>query len=234
MISGGNRMSPAPATDPLLPGDLIGTRVSTVVVQRVPADRVSRFLECQRALIGAAKAFPGYQSTELIPPSEERPEEWVAVIHFDDQQSLQLWLDSPVRAEWVKKLREDIGDFELKTLPSGFGIWFAGLATGPDRPPPASWKIAMTVLLWLYPVVMVLAVLTRPLIPLLGIAAVMLISNTLSVAIGQWLTMPLLTNLLRPWFGANTPDKRMLSIGVLILMWLFLGCLVVLFRFATG
>src|SRR5580658_7081923 len=100
MISGGNRMSPAPATDPLLPRDLIGTRVSTVVVQRVPTDRVSRFLECQRALIGAAKTFPGYQSTELVPPSEERPEEWVAVIHFDDQQSLQLWLDSPVRAEW--------------------------------------------------------------------------------------------------------------------------------------
>ncbi len=127
-----------------------------------------------------------------------------------------------------------IGDFKLKTLPSGFGIWFAGLATGPDRPPPASWKIAMTVLLWLYPVVMVLAVLTRPLIPLLGIAAVMLISNAISVAVGQWLTMPVLTNLLRPWFGAITPDKRLFSFGVLVMMWLFLGCLVVLFRLVTG
>ncbi len=193
-----------------------------------------RFLECQRALIGAAKGFSGYQSTELIPPSEDRPEEWVAILHFNDNPSLERWLDSPVRAEWVRKLRDEIGDFELKTLPSGFGVWFAGLATGPDRPPPASWKIAMTVLLGLYPIVMVLAVFTGPLISLLGMAAVMLISNAISVAIGQWITMPLLTNLLRPWFDANTPDKGAFSIGVLILMWLFLGCLVVLFRFATG
>jgi uncharacterized protein len=227
-------MSSPPADAPLLPADLAGTRVSTVVVQRVPADRVPRFLECQRALIGAAKDFPGYQSTELIPPSDERSEEWVATLHFDDKPSLDRWLDSPIRAEWVKKLRDDIGDFELKTLPSGFGIWFAGLATGPDRPPPAGWKIAMTVLLGLYPTVMLLFVLIGPYLNPLGMAAGMLISNTLSVAIGQWLTMPLLTNVLRPWFAANTPDKRVLSIGVLVLMWLFLGLLVVLFRFVTG
>ena len=200
-------MNTAPATDPLLPGDLVGPRVSTVVVQRVPADRVPRFLECQRALIGAAKGSPGYQSTELIPPSEDRPEEWVAILHFDDQPSLERWLDSPVRAEWVKKLRDEIGDFELKTLPSGFGIWFAGLATGPDHPPPASWKIAMTVLLWLYPIVMLLYVLIGPYLNALGIAASMLISNTLSVAIGQWVTMPVLTNVLRPGSMRIHPTK---------------------------
>ena len=43
-----------------------------------------------------------------------------------------------------------------------------------------------------------------------------------------------LTELLGPWFNANTPDKRVLSIGGLVLMWLFLGGLVVLFRFVTG
>ncbi len=200
-------MSPAPATDPLLPGDIIGTRVSTVVVQRVPSDRVPRFLECQRALIGAAKGFSGYQSTELIPPSEDRQEEWVAILHFDDRPSLDRWLDSPVRAEWVKKLRDEIGDFELKTLPSGFGIWFAGLATGRDCPPPPSWKIAMTVLLGLYPTVMLLYVLSGSYVKPLGLAAGMLISNTLSVAIGQWVTMPILTNVLRPGSTRTHPAK---------------------------
>ena len=70
-----------------VPVDIRGARVSTVVVQRVPSDRVPRFLECQRALTQAAKGFPGYQSTELYPPADDRPEEWVAVLHFDDQQS---------------------------------------------------------------------------------------------------------------------------------------------------
>jgi uncharacterized protein len=227
-------MSSPPAAGPTLPEDIRGARVSTVVVQRVPANLVPRFLECQRALTEAAKRFPGYQSTELLPPADERPEEWVGIIHFDDQQSLQRWLDSPVRAEWVQKLRDEIGDFQLKTLPSGFGVWFAGLATGPEGKPPPSWKIAMTVLLGLYPIVMLLFVLIGPYLNPLGVAAAMLISNTISVAIGQWVTLPLLTNGLRPWFDANTPDKRLVSIGGLVLMWLFLGGLVVLFRLVTG
>jgi antibiotic biosynthesis monooxygenase (ABM) superfamily enzyme len=227
-------MDSAPATGPLLPMDFRGARVSTVVVHCVPTDRVPRFLECQRALTEAAKGFPGYQSTELYPPADDKPEEWVAVIHFDDQQSLQRWLDSPVRAEWIKKLRAEIGDFQLKTLPSGFGVWFAGLATGPDRAPPPSWKIAMAVLLGLYPIVMLLYVLIGPYLNPLGMAAGMLVSNTISVAIGQWVTMPLLTNVLGAWFNANTSDKRVFSIGGLVLMWGFLAGLMVLFRFVTG
>jgi antibiotic biosynthesis monooxygenase (ABM) superfamily enzyme len=227
-------MSSPKVDDPLLPKDIRGARASTVVVQRVPADRVPRFLECQRALTQAATGFPGYQSTELFPPADERPEEWVGVIHFDDEQSLERWLDSPVRAEWVKKLHDEIGDFQLKILPAGFGAWFAGLATGPEGKPPPSWKIAMAVLLGLYPIVMLLFVLVGPYLSALGVAASMLISNTISVAIGQWVTMPLLTNGLRTWFDANAPDKKVLSIGGLVLMWLFLGGLVLLFRLVTG
>ncbi len=65
-------MSSAPADDPLVPMDIRGARVSTVVVQRVPADRVQRFLECQRGLTQAAESFPGYQGTELYPPADDR------------------------------------------------------------------------------------------------------------------------------------------------------------------
>ena len=54
------------------------------------------------------------------------------------------------------------------------------------------------------------------------------------MAISQWVMMPLLTNGLGPWLKANSADKRLLSIGVFVLIWLFLGGLVVLFRFVTG
>ncbi len=227
-------MSSAPADDPLVPMDIRGARVSTVVVQRVPADRVQRFLECQRGLTQAAEGFPGYQGTELYPPADDRHQEWVAVIHFNDQESLQRWIDSPVRAEWIKKLRDEIGDFQLKTLPSGFGAWFAGLETGPEGEPPPSWKIAMTVLLGLYPTVMVLALLVGRYLSPLGMAVSMLIGNTLSVALTQWVVIPPLMNALGPWLRANAPDKRVLSFGGLVLIWLLLGGLAVLFRVVTG
>jgi uncharacterized protein len=228
------RMTSAPAHDLLVSAVAGGPPVSTVVVQRVPADRVQKFLECQRGLSQAAEQFPGCRGTELYPPPDDRHSEWVAILHFDDHESLEGWLDSPVRAEWVTKLRSEIGDFQLKTLPTGFGAWFAGLETGPEGDPPPSWKIATTVLLGLYPTVMLLALLVGRHLSPLGMAVSMLIANTLSVATCQWVVMPPLMNALGPWLHANGADKRGLSIGGLALIWLFLGGLVMLFRVVTG
>jgi uncharacterized protein len=227
-------MSSAPTNDRPVPMDIRGARVSTVVVQRVPANRVQRFLECQRGLTQAAEGFPGYKGTELYPPADDQHQEWVAVIHFNDQQSLQGWIDSSNRADWIKKLRTEIGDFQLKTLPSGFGAWFAGLKTGPAGDPPPSWKIAMTVLLGLYPTVMVIALLVGPHLTPLGLAVSMLISNTLSVATTQWVVIPPLMNALGPWLRANAPDKRVFSFVGFALIWLLLGGLAVLFRVLSG
>jgi hypothetical protein len=227
-------MNSAPVSEPPFPTGIRGARVSTVVVQRVPADGVQRFLEFQRGIMKAAEGFRGYRGTELYPPDDGRHEEWVAVINFDDHESLQCWIDSPARAEWTKQLRDNFGDFQLKTLPSGFGGWFAGLLTAQEGAPPPSWKIAMTVLLGLYPTVMLLALLVGQNLSFLGMAMSMLISNTLSVAILQWVVIPPLTKALGPWLNANTPDGRTLSIGGLILLFLLLGGLAVLFRVVTG
>jgi antibiotic biosynthesis monooxygenase (ABM) superfamily enzyme len=227
-------MSSALADDPHVPMEMRGARVSTVVVQRVPEDRKATFLECQRGLAQAAEGFPGYQGTELYPPADDRHPEWVSVIHFSDQESLRGWLDSPVRTEWINKLRAEIGDFQLKTLPSGFGAWFAGLVTGPEGQPPPSWKVAMTVLLGLYPTVMILALVVGPFLNPLGMAASMLIGNALSVVVLQWVVMPPLTNALGPWLRANAPDKRATSIGGIALIGLLLGVLLVLFHLLAG
>jgi antibiotic biosynthesis monooxygenase (ABM) superfamily enzyme len=223
-------MSSTLAEDPRVPFEIRDPRVSTVVVQRVPEDRRQTFLECQHGLTRAAEAFPGYRGTELYPPQDGRPPEWVSVIHFNDQESLQHWLDSPVRAEWIRRLHAEIGDFRLKTLPSGFGAWFAGVVMGPEGQPPPSWKMAMTVLLGLYPTVMLIALLVGPYLNSLGKAASILIGNALSVALLQWVVMPPLTGALGPWLRANAPDKRVHAIGGAVLIALLLAAFVAGFR----
>jgi uncharacterized protein len=227
-------MSSAPADLSVVPMDIRGARVSTIVVHRVPADRVPRFLECQHGLTQAAEGFPGYKGTELYPPADDRHQEWVAVIHFNDQESLQRWIDSPVRSDWINRLRSEVGDFQLKTLPSGFGAWFAGLQTGPEGEPPPSWKIAMTVLLGLYPTVMVIALLLGKYLAPLGMAWSMLVSNVLSVALTQWVVIPPLMNALGPWLRANAPHERARSIAGFVLIWLVLGGLALAFRVVSG
>jgi antibiotic biosynthesis monooxygenase (ABM) superfamily enzyme len=213
---------------------VLGERASSVIVHRPPPDRVAQFLELQRGITEAAKAFPGYQATDVYPPADRQQAEWVVVIHFDGPEPLQCWLDSPVRAEWVDKLRKEMGDFRLKTLPTGFGAWFARLDNGSAGALPPSWKIALTVLFQLYPTVMVLTFFVSPLLNPLGLAVSMLISNALSVAILQWAVTPALNNLLGPWVGANQETQRRYSLGGLIVILLLLGCMAILFRLVQG
>ena len=105
-------------------------RASSVIVHRVPP-------ELHRAVPGmAARHHPGRGGLSRLPgdgglsSGGPRAPDWVVVIHFDNAEALQRWLDSPVRAEWTAKLPAEIAAFRLKMLPHGFGPWFAGLVDG--------------------------------------------------------------------------------------------------------
>jgi uncharacterized protein len=213
---------------------LRGLRASSVIVHRVPADNADGFMAWQRGITQAAEGFPGYQATDVYPPVDGRHQEWVVVVHFDTPETLQRWLDSSVRSEWTAQLPRDIGDFRLKTLPTGFGPWFAGLVGGSERGLPPAWKMALTVLLGLYPTVMLLTLWVGPHTSPLGLALSMLIGNALSVSILQWAVMPVLSAVLAPWLHAPADRAKALSVGGLCLVLLLLGGLAVLFRQVTG
>jgi uncharacterized protein len=175
------------------------SEATSVVVHQVPPKARERFLELQRGIARAIESFPGYRRTEIYAAGEGRTD-WVVVMHFDDSPSLENWLASPERAQWIDKLTQEMGDYRLKTLSEGFGQWFATL--GDDAPAPPGWKMAMTVWLGLYPTVMVLTLLIAPYTRPLGLAISMLIGNALSVSILQWAVMPMLTKILRRWLRA--------------------------------
>jgi antibiotic biosynthesis monooxygenase (ABM) superfamily enzyme len=210
------------------------SRASTVIIHRVPADKAERFMELQRSVSRAAEAFAGFRGTEVYPPAEPQLTEWVVIIHFDAPAALQHWLDSPVRAEWIANVRDEVGEFRLKPLPQGFASWFTGETAGPAVTLPPSWKIALTVLLGLYPTVMLLGIFTGPYTSPLGLAVSMLIGNALSISLLQWAVMPVLNTVLGPWVQANADKDKVLSIGGLFLILLLLGILTILFRLVTG
>jgi antibiotic biosynthesis monooxygenase (ABM) superfamily enzyme len=211
-----------------------GSWASSVIVHRVPPDGAEGFMQWQRGITGVAERFPGYRGTDLYPPAEDRRAEWVAVIHFDGPEHLGRWLDSPERSEWTAKLPGEAGSFRLKTLPTGFGTWFDGLVGEPEPGLPPSWKMALTVLLGLYPTVMLLGIFVGPYTSAYGLALSMLIGNALSISTLQWAVMPVLNTLLGPWLHAKPDGGKALSIGGLALILLLLGALAFLFHRVTG
>jgi antibiotic biosynthesis monooxygenase (ABM) superfamily enzyme len=210
------------------------SRASTVIIHRVPADRVDRFLEMQRSISRAAEDFAGFQGTEIYPPADPQVPEWVVIIHFDAPEALKRWLDSPVRAKSIASIRDEVGEFHLKTIAGGFGSWFAGEAGETAAKLPPSWKIALTVLLGLYPTVMLLSIVVGPYLSPLGLALSMLISNAFSICLLQWAVMPVLEKVLGPWVHAHADKEKVLSIGGLFVILLMLGILAILFRLVTG
>jgi len=225
--------TPSPETSPA-GMDLRPSRASSVIVHQVPPDSVDPFLEWQRGIARAAERFPGYQATDVYPPADRQQRQWVVVVHFNDPEALQRWIDSPVRSEWTAKLPNSVRDFHLKTLPAGFGPWFAGMVDGQASPLPPSWKMALTVFLGIYPTVMLLTVLVGPLTSALGLALSMLIGNALSIAILQWAVMPALERALGPWLRANAANEKTRSLGGLFLIVCALAAMAVLFRRLTG
>jgi antibiotic biosynthesis monooxygenase (ABM) superfamily enzyme len=218
------------APRPLL--EIRGSRVSSVIVQRIPPEAAEAFLEWQREITDAAARFPGYQTTEIYPPSSPQ-EAWVVVIHFDELQTLKAWLDSPQRDEWVAKIPCEVRDFRLKMVPAGFGAWFAGLTEGGGPLP--HWKTALTVLFGLYPTVMLLNLFLSPQTRRFGPAVATLIGNVVSVAFLEWLGTPrLITPLLGPWLRAEGNGGRATSVVGLALILGALALMTFLFRLVTG
>ncbi len=208
-------------------------RASTVITQHIPPGASEAFLEWQRGLSAAAAEAPGYQATEIYPPAGGQ-EPWVVVLHFDDPKALKDWLDSPRRAEWLAKMPRQFRDFRLKTLPSGFGAWFAGTVEGPAVPLPPKWKMALTILFTLYPTVMLLAIFAGPHINPLGLAVSMLLSNMMSVSILQWVVQPALDPVFGPWLRANEGKQRAYSLGGLAVLLLMLGGMALMFHLVAG
>jgi len=208
-------------------------RASSVIVQHIPPDAVDGFLQWQDGVSAAAAKFPGYQTTEVYPPPsgaqpEETQPEWVVVVHFDDAKTLQDWLDSRQRAEWLAKLPSKAKDFQLKMLPDGLGSWFAGAPAGVEPFP--HWKMFLSVLLGLYPTVMLLTFFLSPYTARYGLAVAMLIGNAASVAFLEWLGMPILSRLLGPWLRASGKTGRAVSLVGLVLMLIALGGMTFVFH----
>ena len=209
------------------------SRASAVVVQRVPAAAVDGFLEWQRDVTEAAEGFGGYCGTDVFPPADGGAGDWVVLIHFEDEASLAHWLESPERARRLEDLRSKVGEFDLKTLRGGFGAWFAGQGQGSGAAPVA-WKMVMTVVLGLFPTVMLLTIFVGPLTSPLGLAVSMLIGNALSVSILQWVVMPRLTKWLGPWLRADGAAKGAVRAATPGLILLLLATLAIVFRQVTG
>lgn len=76
--------------------------IPTVIVsRRVRPGAEQDFRRWHDRVRAAASEFEGHIGSELQPPSDAHPDEWVTIYRFASARELEAWLNSPVRAALI-------------------------------------------------------------------------------------------------------------------------------------
>ena len=163
---------------------------------KVDDTNVTGFIDAQRTLMDLNAAAPGYEFAVLFGPRrlEDGTEEWNAVLKFRTDESLGAWVESPDRAQALTQLRSHLSEeysasFEHNTFGSIMRVTDGKPTVTPE------WKVAMMVLLVLYPTVMTLSRFVGPVLDDWGADPwlSMWLSQILSVSLLTYALMPLAT-----------------------------------------
>lgn len=204
LLAEGQDLFEGPATQEVLhggtPAEQESGAVTAVVSHVVEPGREQGFLRWQAKALKAQEKAPGFMGSELFRPVQGVQERWVAVFRFDSREHLDDWLTSDVRQGLLEEGRRYFASYDVHKVGSAFSGWFSfeGGARG-DAPP--NWKQAMSVLLALYPTVMVLNLTVGYELDDLGVPGYvgLFIGNVLSVSALTWLLMPLVNRVLAFW-----------------------------------
>lgn len=147
---------------------------------------------------------PGFRSYQAVPPVDPDQGDWYFVFTFEDDRTLQRWLQSPLRAEWQARseaLTEGPGQTRLvRGLEGLMGIPAEHGAT-------PAWKVAVLTELGLAPVVFTVGLLLMQtdFYPawsrsgLWGLWWATVLSTSLCVSLMTWGVMPLVLRAFRRW-----------------------------------
>lgn len=122
--------------------------VAAVITTRVRSGREEEYRAWEQRIAAAQARYPGFQGYRFEPPIPGVQENYVAVLRFESEETLQGWMDSPERHRLLEQAKALTDHVHARIVRSGFSQWF------PDTPTQApAWKMNMLVLLLLYPVV---------------------------------------------------------------------------------
>jgi antibiotic biosynthesis monooxygenase (ABM) superfamily enzyme len=202
------------ASQQVLVGEPEEDLVTVVVTHPVDPAREDEFLAWQVQMNEAERSFPGFRGSELFRPVAGVQDEWTTLFRFDTEEHLNAWLDSAERKRLLDE-GQQFKEFELRRISSPFGSWFAWKDI--DAPPPPQWKTALSVLVGLYPLVVLLTLAISEAWPHGKLWETLLLGNVLSVAILTWIVMPfIVTRALRFWLAPRYPSARVDAIGAAV------------------
>lgn len=201
LLDEGSALFEEPPTQEVLSGGApVREAVTAVISHEVRPGREADFARWQQKILRAQQKCPGFMGSELFEPVAGIQDNWVVVFRFDTRQHLDEWLGSDARGKLLDEGREYFSTYDVRKITSPFSGWFR-FGEGEQEGVPPNWKQAMSVVLALYPTVMILNLTVGRGLDSLGTPGylALFIGNVLSVSALTWLMMPLVNRVLAFW-----------------------------------
>jgi antibiotic biosynthesis monooxygenase (ABM) superfamily enzyme len=217
LLDEGADLFEAPASQQVLVGERDEQLVTVVISHPVMPEHEQQFLDWQDQVTAAERKFTGFRGSQLFRPVPGVQQDWTVVYRFASEADLNRWLESPERAELLVQ-EELFKDYQLNTVANSFGSWFSFGGDAEIAVSTPAWKSALSVLVGLYPTIVLLTLAISKLWPNAELWASLLVGNVLSVGLLTWVVMPIVTRALRFWLveAPTRSHARVDRIGALM------------------
>lgn len=177
--------------------------VTVIISRRVKPGRVQEFEEWTSGILQQVSKFKGYYGVNIIPPSDPSSLEYVVIFRFNSYKNLKKWEDSPIRSEWLERVRDlTEGDSDIRKL-TGLEYWFR-VPNKPLTTPPPRYKMVVVTFIALFPTILLVSLGLNPLLGALPELLRLAIAIIGTMILMTYWIMPLMTRLLAFWLYDNT------------------------------
>lgn len=178
---------------------------SFVVEYIVPVGQEQAFEQWYARLETLAGQQKGHTRTDLCEPLDcgDGVIKCYYIIHFSTPQHLNDWLESDARKEILQAGQDCFLSYRYKSFTTGLEGWFSTRSGDSEHSAlgPPAWKQVLSVVLGLYPTIMVQTLIFTA----LGIMqawpypSALAVNNLITASAMSWLVMPMVTKFLRFW-----------------------------------
>ena len=183
--------------------------VTWVITHQVRPDQREGFEEWVSGIAADASEYEGSQGLTVLRPSEPTDTEYVVIARFATYEDLKRWEGSPERANWIARLEPLVAHAPTYRTETGMETWFQLPGHQVVVPPPKQ-KMAVLVLMAIYPLILIVVPLLGAILgdnPYLALPVPLspeflvrtLITAVILVVLMTWVAMPQLTKLFRGW-----------------------------------
>ena len=186
---------------------------SLVVEHTIPRGKGLSFRWWHLKLTQSARGFEGYVRTDLCAPVRGTQEmKWYSIVHFDTPEHLNKWMKSRDRESMIGSGSQVFSSYRFMSFATGLEGWFSS-QSGAEQfgSGPPAWKQNLSVVLGLYPVVMIQTLVFGALGIMQGwsLPSSMVVNNLITSSILTWGVMPLVSKIMRFWlYPASQPKSQ--------------------------